>query len=113
MDTALFVIASTATYQVGHFEQHMHTPMRPMDRGVSAIAATATHQGGHFEQHMHTPMRPMDRGVFASEPNAIYANGLHQKPLCKHDHPNGNLQSEATGALPNFHTLQQIYTRRL
>ena len=111
MDRALFAIASTATHQGGHVEQQMHTPMRPMDRAVSGIASTATHQVGHFQQPLYMPMCPMDKVVFVSEPIVRYVDYPHQQRLCKHIQSNGNRESEATGALPNSHTSQQVDIR--
>ena len=40
-------IAATAKLQGDQMQQHMNTPIRPMDRAVFALVATATRQVGH------------------------------------------------------------------
>ena len=114
MDMAVFAIATIATPQSGHVQQHLHTPIRPTDVAVFGIAATATHGDGHFEQHLDTPLRSKDMAVSVPEPIARHANGLLQQPLGKHhaDHyPNINLGIETTGGIPNLHTSQLIDIR--
>ena len=110
MDRAVFAIAATLTNQVGHTEQPLHTPVRPMDRAVFAIAAIPTKQLGQNEQLLQTPIHPMDRAVFATEPIARYAYSLQQQLPGKHDYTNGNREIETTGELPNSHTSQRICT---
>ena len=83
--------------------------VRSMDRAVFVLGATVTHQVGHAQQLLHTGLRPMNRAVSANEPNARYAHGLQQQPLCKHHYPNDNRESEAIGGQPNCQTSQLTY----